>query len=141
MGHGDSEKGRSLALDSSTRNELIDALGSYPRELQSVYYSNMKFPDSYYKFFLDPATMRTGEGQLRIYNKVGIAGGFISDVSFFHDQQTGLKFYLSGAIMAKKDGIPENGRYDYYDIGIPVFRKIGEILFQYLLATLPDDTD
>jgi hypothetical protein len=85
--------------------------------------------------------MRTGKGELRIYNKVGIAGGFISDVSFFHDERTGLKFFISGSMMAVENGIIDYRRYKYYDIGIPVFRKIGQILYEYLLNTLPDDRE
>lgn len=118
-------------IDSSVKNMLIDALGSFPRELNSVHYRET-YPDYYYKFFLDPKTMNTADGQLRIYNKVGIAGGFISDVSFFHDKRSGLKFYLSAAMLAKKDGVMDNGKYDYYDIGIPVFRKIGSMIYSYL---------
>lgn len=130
-----------IKLNKEIREELINALGSYPRELNSKRYNNEYFPDTYYKFFLDPSSMRTGKGELRIYNKVGIAGGFISDVSFFHDERTGLKFFISGSMMAVENGIIDYRRYKYYDIGIPVFRKIGQILYEYLLNTLPDDRE
>lgn len=125
-------------IDSSIKNILIDALGNFPRELNSIHYKET-YPDYYYKFFLDPKTMNTADGELRIYNKVGIAGGFISDVSFFHDKRSGIKFYLSGAMLAKKDGIMDNGKYDYYDIGIPVFRKIGSMIYAYLSGSIGTD--
>lgn len=118
-------------IDAEIRQVLIDALGSFPRELKSTHFPG-PYPDHYYKFFLDPSVMNTSDGELRIYNKVGIASGFISDVSFFHNRSTGLKFYLSAAMMPKKDGIPDNGKYDYYSIGIPVFRKIGAMIYTYL---------
>jgi hypothetical protein len=127
----DPNNGSSFQMNKDIRQILITALGDYPRELQSTHYE-MNNPDHYYKFFLDPSTMNTEDGQLRIYNKVGIAGGFISDVSFFHDKRTGLKFYLSAAMLAKKDGRMDNGKYNYFDIGIPVFRKIGSFIYEYL---------
>lgn len=124
-----------FAIDDEIKSTLIDALGSYPRELNSVHYPG-SYPDHYYKFFLDPISMQTGDGRVRIYNKVGIAGGFISDVSFIQDKRSRLAFYLSGAMMAKKDGIPDNGKFDYYSIGIPVFRKIGAMVYAYLLNSV-----
>jgi len=127
-----------FAIEDSMRQELIDALGSYPRALQSGRYQGEKYPDHYYKYFLDPKTMVTADNQLKIYNKVGISGGFISDVSYFYDQQSGLRFFLSGAMLAKKDGLMDNGKYDYYDIGIPVFRKIGSLVYAYLMQNLPE---
>jgi len=136
-----SEKNNRLIINQVIKEELVDALGSYPRELQSTNYQNEKIPDTYYKFFLDPKTMQTGAGELRIYNKVGIAGGFISDVSFFHDQVTGLKFFLSGAMMSVENEVIDYRHYKYYDLGIPVFRKIGQLLYEYLLNSLPDDTN
>ena len=122
-------------IDEEIKKVLTDAMGSFPRELNSKHYTG-SYPDHYYKFFLDPVSMHTSDGSLRIYNKVGIAGGFISDVSFFHDKRSGLRFYLSAAMMAKKDGIPDNGKYDYYSIGIPVFRKIGAIVYAYLSRSI-----
>jgi hypothetical protein len=33
---------------------------------------------------------------------------------------------------AKKDGIVGNNNFSYYDIGIPAFRKIGELVYKSL---------
>lgn len=121
-----------LHLDRETGSTLVDALGSFPRELKSMNHETKDIPDYYYKFFIDPKSMDTKNGQLRVYNKVGISGGFISDVSYFEDKNSGLRFYISASMMPKKDGAMDNGRYDYYSIGIPTFRKIGSILYRYL---------
>jgi hypothetical protein len=93
-----------------------------------------KTPDYYYKFFLDPKAHNTQAGKLRIYNKVGLASGYLSDVSYFEDQENGISFFLSAAILAKKDGIVGGGKNNYFDFGMPVLRKIGTLIYNYEMA-------
>lgn len=121
-----------LRLDSTTRAELIQSMGMFPRELESVFYPKGKYPDHYYKFFLDPKTMQTADGTLRIYNKVGLASGFLSDVSYFHDDTNGVRFFLSACILASRKGDAGSGKYDYYDLGIPFLRRLGTLIYRHL---------
>lgn len=126
------EQKRKFKINNDLRTIIFNAMGSFPREMISINYQTENTPDTYYKFFLSPKSMETASNNLRIYNKVGIAGGYISDVSFIEDKRIGLKYFLSGSMHAKKDGIVGNNNYSYYDIGIPVFRKIGELVYRNL---------
>jgi len=128
-----------LKIDSSMKQVLLKAMGDFPRELTSNNYQTSQIPDYYYKFFLDPSTMHTADNSLRFYNKVGIAAGFISDVSYVVDETKGITYFLSGSMMAKKDEIMDNGKFNYYDIALPLFRKIGTLIYQYFLeqSTFP----
>jgi hypothetical protein len=123
---------RKFNIDDDIRIAIYNAMGTYPSEMLSSNYKTENIPDTYYKFFLDPKSMNTAHENLRIYNKVGIAGGYISDVSFIEDRRIGLRYFLSGSMHAKKDGIIGNSNYSYYDIGIPAFRKIGELVYKSL---------
>ena len=125
--------GFSLEIDTVYKNALLQAMGSFPRELLQSAEDFKNIPDHYYKFFLDPASMKTADGNLRIYNKVGLASGFLSDVSYFVDSANGVRFFLSAAILAKKDGVINNGNNNYFDLGMPVLRKIGALIYQYEL--------
>jgi hypothetical protein len=121
-------------FDDTYRNLLIKSLGDFPRELLYAQEDYSKIPDHYYKFFLDPKTMNTKTGRLRIYNKVGLASGFLSDVSYFEDKENDVSFFLSGVIFAKKDGIINGGSNNYFDLGMPVLRKIGALIYAHELS-------
>lgn len=123
---------RKYKIDDEIRTIIFNAMGTFPKEMVSTNYQTENIPDTYYKFFLSPKSMNTNGNSLRIYNKVGIAGGYISDVSFIEDKRIGLKYFLSGSMHAKKDGIIGNNNFNYYDIGIPTFRKIGELVYRSL---------
>ena len=106
----------SFKIDSSFRTELIKAMGDFPRELQNSEYKLEKIPDYYYKFFVDPIIMSTKNNNIRIYNKVGIASGFISDISYISDEKNNVQYFISASMLAKEDNIMDNGKNNYFDI-------------------------
>ncbi len=122
-----------FVIDESYKSSFLKTMGDFPRELKNTSTDYSKTADHYYKFFLDPETMKTREGGIRLYNKVGLAYGFLSDVTYFEDSVNNIRFFLSACILSKKDGWIGGGAYDYYDFGIPVLRNIGRIIYQYEL--------
>lgn len=125
------EKKPDFDIDSSFLEAFKNSLGSFPRELENSEYPTRTIPDHYYKFFLNPQLMKTSNGQLRIYNKVGLASSFLSDISYFYDKENDIRFFLSGSILAKPDGIINGGSTDYQTYGMQLFRKIGGLIYQY----------
>ena len=121
-------------FDSSYMDMLKQAMGNFPRELHLAQQDFSTTPDYYYKFFLDPKVMQTQNGKIRIYNKVGLASGYLSDVSYFEDKENDVSFFISAAIFSKKDGIVGAGQNNYFDFGLPVLRKIGSLIYNYELA-------
>jgi hypothetical protein len=121
------------SLDSNHKAMLIEAMGAFPKELKNAPKDYSKTPNQYYKFFLDPDKMRTGSDDIRIYNKVGLSNGFISDVSFIVDSTNGLYYFISGSMLAKKDATVDFGKNEYYQFAIPVFRKIGGLIYDHVL--------
>lgn len=118
-------------FDSIYRNMLIHAIGDFPSTLSKTQTDYSKTPDCFYKFLVDPKIMQTSSGKLHIYNKVGLASGFLSDVSYIVDDEKNISYFIAMAIWAKKDGVINHGDYNYYDFGIPVMRKIGGLIYQY----------
>jgi hypothetical protein len=113
-------------IDDAYKNEFIKALGSFPRELENSSYDTANLADYYYKFFIDPKVIQTNENKIRVYNKVGLASGFVSDVSYFYDSTHQIEYFISAAILSKKANSNEN---NYNDLGIPVLRKIGGLIY------------
>jgi hypothetical protein len=113
-------------IDVEYKNEFIKALGSFPRELENSSYDTANLADYYYKFFIDPKVIRTKDNSIRVYNKVGLASGFVSDVSYFYDSTNQIEYFISAAILSKKANSDIN---NYNDFGIPILRKIGGLIY------------
>ena len=125
---------KNFKIDSRYKVSLFDALKDYPSGLMNSNYDLNNISDGYYKFFMDSSVMDTQNKDFKIYNKVGIAGGFISDFSHIVDQSNGIEYFLSATMLAKKDDVINSGKNNYFDFGIPAFRKIGAILYNYELS-------
>lgn len=123
----------SFKIDSNYKVAFFDALKDYPSSLMSSNYNLTDVPDWYYKFFIDSNVMDTRNDEFDVYNKVGIAGGFISDFSHVVDETNGIDYYLCASMLSKKDDVVNNGINNYFDFGIPVFRKIGALIYKYEL--------
>jgi len=88
----------------------------YPCMRKYVYYGNYKgIPDS----------------SIRIFNKVGMAYGFMSDVGYLVDYKNKIEFYVSVVMYVNEDEIINDNRYDYYTIGYPFMERLGKLLYQY----------
>ena len=62
---------------------------------------------------------------LRIYNKVGNAYGFLTDAAYVVDSLSGAEFLLSASIYVNADGILNDGRYEYEEVGLPFLAALG----------------
>ena len=69
---------------------------------------------------------------IRIFNKIGGAYGFLIDVSYFVDFDKKVEFMLSAAIYCNKDGILNDDKYDY-EVGYPFMKQLGRIIYDYEL--------
>jgi hypothetical protein len=122
-------------LSQDDYNFLKKVMGMYPRETgveawknDSIYYDCFrKF--LYYGNYTGPANPN-----LRIYNKVGMAYGFMSDVAYFVDTTNKVEFFLSAAIYVNEDEILNDGKYDYYSIGYPFMEKLGKMIYNFELT-------
>ncbi len=67
---------------------------------------------------------------IRIFNKVGDAYGFLLDNAYFVDFKNGVEFILTATIYCNEDEIFNDDQYDYEDIGFPFFTHLGEVFYQ-----------
>ncbi|MDZ4758094.1 MAG: serine hydrolase [Bacteroidota bacterium] len=63
---------------------------------------------------------------LRIFNIVGFAYGFLVDVAYIIDLETNTEFMLSSAIYSNTTGVLNTGIYEYYTIGMPFLKRLGQ---------------
>jgi hypothetical protein len=125
-------------LNEEDNNFLKKAMSIYPRETgieewknDSIYY------DCFRKFIYYGNYTGTAEPGIRIFNKVGMAYGFMSDVAYFADYINKVEFFLSVVVYVNEDEVLNDGRYDYNSIGYPFMERLGKLIYQYELTRNP----
>jgi hypothetical protein len=111
---------------------LLQYLSQYPSETNYPKYDSSVFYDSYVKFFFQDST-HTIPNHIRVFNKVGWAYGFITDVSYVLDTKNNIDYMLSATVYVNSDGVVNDSKYDEETIGFPFFKAIGAAFYNYEL--------
>lgn len=126
-----SEKQR-FHLSEDDRSFLLHWMSAYPRECKYPSYDSVNYWDTYCKFLLWGSEKGISKpGYIRIFNKVGDAYGFLTDIAYIVDFEHKTEFMLSATISCNSDGIYNDDRYDYETIGYPFMKQLGQLLYEY----------
>ncbi|RFP65241.1 hypothetical protein D0N36_10285 [Hymenobacter lapidiphilus] len=120
-----------LRLDSADRRLVLNSLHQLPRQSQHPRYLPADYPDNYVKFLLAGGPAGPLPEGVRIYNKIGLAYGFLIDNAYIVNPETGVEFMLSAVIYVNSDGVLNDDRYDYDSVGFPFLRRLGEVVYEY----------
>ncbi len=127
---------------------LLKYMSIYPSECKHPSYDAKEYPDNWGKYLLvgDDTTFhkntftpspseRAGVrlDSIRIFNKVGMAYGFLTDCAYIVDYKNEVEFVISASIFVDRDGTLNDGKYAYKEIGLPFLSKLGKVLMQYEL--------
>jgi hypothetical protein len=112
---------------------LLQYMSQYPSETNYPKYDCEIFYDSYVKFFFSDSSHKIPE-HIRIFNKVGWAYGFMTDVSYVLDTKNNIDYMLSATIYVNSDGVVNDSKYDEEAVGFPFFDKIGRAIYSYELS-------
>jgi hypothetical protein len=122
---------------------LYQYMSMLPRESKFPAY-DAHYTDGYVKFLMFGGDGPIQDSSLRIFNKVGDAYGFLTDVAYVADFKTGVEFMLSATIYCNKDGIFNDDKYDYDTVGFPFLKHLGQVIYNYELKRekqhLPDQS-
>jgi hypothetical protein len=113
---------------------LYKYMSELPRESTHPRYDTTEYFDSYTKFFWFKAGRRPIPPYIRIFNKPGWSYGFLTDIAYIADFEHKVEFMLAGTLYTNSDGVLNDDKYDYDEIGYPFFKEVGEILYRYELA-------
>lgn len=119
-------------LTNEDRLFLLQYLSQYPSETNYPNYDEKTFYDSYVKFFFKDSSKRMPE-HVRVFNKVGWAYGFLTDVSYVLDTIHGIDYFLSATLYVNSDGVVNDSKYDEETIGFPFLRELGRLVYDYEL--------
>jgi len=120
-----------FALSDDDYRFLYRAMSELPRESDYPNYGDK--PDNYVKFWMFGDRDSTYEipRHLRIFNKVGWAYGFLTDVAYIVDFESGVEFVMAATLLVNEDGIFNDGQYEYETIGLPFFGQLGRLVYEY----------
>jgi hypothetical protein len=102
---------------------LLQYLSQYPSETNYPKYDSAHFYDSYVKFFFQDST-HTMPKHIRVFNKVGWAYGFLTDVSYVLDTKNNIDYMLSATVYVNSDGVVNDSKYDEETVGFPFLNKL-----------------
>jgi len=100
-----------------------------PLESKFPFYGREDYWDSYVKFLMYGTEKTQMKEGIRIFNKVGDAYGFLIDAAYFADYNNSIEFMLSAVIHCNSDGIFNDDKYDYDEVGFPFMKHLGQVIY------------
>ena len=117
-------------LSNESRNFLICNMGRWPRESTFPHYPDTTYEDSHKKYLMYADVHgRIDSDSIRIFNVVGLSFGYMSDCAYIINVAAGIEFFLSASVYVNADGIINDGRYEYQQIGFPFFARLGRMFY------------
>jgi hypothetical protein len=121
---------------------LYKYMSMLPRESGYPRYDPVEYPDSYAKFFMFGNTKERLPDNIRIFNKIGDAYGFIIDNAYVVDFENKVEFMLTAVLLANENEVFNDEKYEYEEVAFPFMRDLGQAIYEYELQRkkkhLPD---
>lgn len=123
--------GQAFRLKEDDYRFLYRYMSQLPTETSHPAYDSTEFHRNYVKYLMGGADAATElPPGLRIFNKPGWAYGFLTDVAYFADFDTGVEFMLSATLYANKDGVIGDNKYDFESAGKPFLKELGRMVYE-----------
>ncbi len=116
---------------------LYQYMSQLPGETSFPAYSadtTEEYYDSYGKFFMFGDTHDTMPKNIRVFNKIGMAYGYLTDNAYVVDFDNQVEFLLTAVIYVNKNEIFNDNQYEYDEIGLPFLSELGSAIFEYELG-------
>lgn len=122
-------------LSENDRSFVLRCISMFPREANRPEWSDQKeYYDGSRKYLLFGTSSMPVDSNIRSYNKVGLAYGFMSDVAYIQDKDQNIEFFLSAVIYVNEDEILNDGTYEYTGIGYPFMARLGRMIYDYEIS-------
>ncbi|NRB64169.1 MAG: serine hydrolase [Saprospiraceae bacterium] len=110
---------------------LYQYMQMWPRESEYPAYPEFSQWDTYVKFLYYGSKKGQKGGPVRLLNKVGDAYGFLTDIAYIMNPETGTEFLLAATIHTNANQVFNDGIYEYDSIGFPFLQRLGELIYQF----------
>ncbi len=122
---------RRFDLSKEDYDFLYQYLSQLPTETTYPKYDPKEFHDSYCKFLMFGDNKNSMPKNIRIFNKVGDAYGFLLDNAYIVDFDKKVEFMLTAVVYCNSDGVFNDDKYDYDNIGFPFYANLGKVIYEY----------
>ena len=109
---------------------LYKYMSMYPGESDFPYYGD-KYDDNYCKFIMYGDHYKPIPRNIRLFNKVGLAYGFVVDAAYVVDFEQGVEFFLSAVIDVNRNRIYMDDHYAYDELAYPFLADLGKAVYHY----------
>jgi hypothetical protein len=113
---------------------LLKYMSQMPTESTFPTYDTAEYYDAYCKFLMYGSEKGTVPKNIRIFNKVGDAYGFLTDIAYIVDFEKNIEFALSATIYVNADDTFNDDKYEYYKTGWPFMKNLGKAIYDYELT-------
>lgn len=113
-------------LSAEHRDFLLRAMREVPGESANPRYDPEKYPDDWVKYLLPGLERVAPREHFTIYNKVGMAYGFLIENACVVHEPTGRMFFLTATVYANPNGTLNDSDYAYDTISLPLMSGLGQ---------------
>ena len=110
---------------------LYEYMEKLPRESTEPAYPDLANWDDYVKFLLFGSAKNSIPEHIRMYNKVGDAYGYLTDVAYIKDDKNAVEFMLAATIHVNANETFNDGVYEYNALGFPFLANLGKLVHEY----------
>ena len=110
------------------KKSMLAVPGDYPFLAQDSTYN-----DNYVKFLMVGDEKKPIPAHIRIYNKSGMAYGYLLDCAYIENTKTQKGFFLTAVVHVNQNMIYNDGQYEYDTVGLPFMGKLGRKLYKKIL--------
>jgi hypothetical protein len=111
---------------------LYQYMSQLPRETGYPNYKADSLADGFCKFLMYGTKDKIPEN-IRIFNKIGQAYGYLIDNALIIDFENDVEFLLSAVISVNGNQIYNDGVYEYDEVGMPFMEILGQLIYDYEL--------
>lgn len=104
------------------------------RESDYPKYDLKEYPDANVKFLMYGGTKDTIPSNIRIFNKIGLAYGYLTDNAYIVDFDKKVEFFVTAVIYVNSDEIFNDDKYEYDQIGLPFLKNLGKVIYNYEIS-------
>ena len=112
---------------------LWTEMSRFPRESTYPTYSRSDYVDGYVKFFIYGDTSDPIPENIRIFNKVGWAYGYLTDCAYIVDFENNIEFILAATVHANANQVYNDGIYEEDEVAIPFLAELGRQIYSFEL--------
>ena len=110
---------------------ILTTMSRLPSESLYPKYDTSHYYDSYSKYFIYGDSTAKIPKNVRIFNKIGLAYGYMTDCAYIVDFEKGIEFFLTTTLLVNENQTFNDNQYEYDEIGFPFFAELGRQIMQY----------